>query len=148
MSGDRQATLAEMDINGGILVSVRCLDEGVDLPAVSHALILASSRNPREFIQRRGRILRRYPGKSLAFLHDAIVVPAPDSERPATGGDRLLAGELHRVLEFARGGANPQALTQVEALCIRYGVPIELTTDDTGAAGVEDDTDEDEDEDA
>lgn len=148
MAGDRQATLAEMDINGGILVSVRCLDEGVDLPAVSHALILASSRNPREFIQRRGRILRRYPGKSLAFLHDAIVVPAPDSERPAAGGDRLLAGELHRVLEFAHGAANPQALTQVEAICIRYGVPIELATDAPGAAGLEDETDETEADDA
>ncbi|GAA3144408.1 superfamily II DNA or RNA helicase [Kribbella aluminosa] len=136
MSGDRDATLAEMDINGGILVSVRCLDEGVDLPAVSHALILASSRNPREFIQRRGRILRRYPGKSLAFLHDAIVVPAPESDRPAVGGDRLLAGELHRVLEFAHGAANPQALTHIEALCIRHGVPIELDAAQ-GAAGVE-----------
>lgn len=145
MAGDREATLAELDINGGILVSVRCLDEGVDLPAVSHALILASSRNPREFIQRRGRILRRYPGKSLALLHDAIVVPAPDADRPAAGGDRLLAGELHRVLEFAHGAANPQALTQIEALCIRYGVPVALDAD-AGAAGVETDTDiEDED---
>jgi superfamily II DNA or RNA helicase len=145
MAGNREATLAELDINGGILVSVRCLDEGVDLPAVSHALILASSRNPREFIQRRGRILRRYPGKSLALLHDAIVVPAPDADRPAAGGDRLLAGELHRVLEFAHGAANPQALTQIEALCIRYGVPVELDAA-AGAPGVETDTDiEDED---
>jgi superfamily II DNA or RNA helicase len=145
MAGNREATLAELDINGGILVSVRCLDEGVDLPAVSHALILASSRNPREFIQRRGRILRRYPGKSLALLHDAIVVPAPDADRPAAGGDRLLAGELHRVLEFAHGAANPQALTQIEALCIRYGVPVELDVA-AGAPGVETDTDiEDED---
>lgn len=147
MSGDRQATLAELDINGGILVSVRCLDEGVDLPAVSHALILASSRNPREFIQRRGRILRRYPGKSLALLHDAVVVPAPDADRPAEGGDRLLAGELQRVLAFARGAANPQALTQIEALCIRYGVPIERDVV-AGAAGVETDPEtEDDDED-
>src|SRR4029450_10700886 len=75
VAGDRQAAFAEMDINGGILVSVRCLDEGVDLPAVSHALILASSRNPREFIQRRGRVLRRAEGKSVAFVHDAVVVP-------------------------------------------------------------------------
>ena len=147
MLGDRQATLAELDINGGILVSVRCLDEGVDLPAVSHALILASSRNPREFVQRRGRILRRYHGKTLSYLHDAIVVPAPDAERPAAGGDRLLAGELHRVLEFARGAANPQALTQVEALCIRYGVPIEPMIGPTGAAGLELNTDTDEDDD-
>lgn len=146
MVGDREATLTEMDINGGILVSVRCLDEGVDLPAVSHALILASSRNPREFIQRRGRILRRYPGKSLAFLHDAVVVPAPDADRPAAGGDRLLAGELNRVLDFARGAANPQALTQIEALCIRYGVPIEIDAQ-AGAAGVETDTDVDDEDD-
>ena len=145
MAGDRDATLAELDINGGTLVSVRCLDEGVDLPAVDHALILASSRNPREFIQRRGRILRRYPGKSLAFLHDAIVVPAPDVDRPAPGGDRLLAGELQRVLEFARGAANPQALTHIEALCIRYGIPIEADQA-VGAAGLELDIDaEDED---
>jgi superfamily II DNA or RNA helicase len=146
MTGDREATLAELEINGGILVSVRCLDEGVDLPAVDHALILASSRNPREFIQRRGRILRRYPGKSLAHLHDAVVVPAPDVERPASGGDRLLAGELHRVLEFARSAANPQALSLIEALCIRHGVPIEADAA-VGAAGLEIDNDaEDEDE--
>jgi len=147
MAGDREATLAELDINGGILVSVRCLDEGVDLPAVSHALILASSRNPREFIQRRGRILRRYHGKTLSYLHDAVVVPAPDTERPAVGGDRLLAGELHRVLEFAHGAANPQALTQVEALCIRYGIPVEPTTEIMGAAGVELNVDDDKDDD-
>lgn len=145
MSGDRDATLAELDINGGILVSVRCLDEGVDLPAVDHALILASSRNPREFIQRRGRILRRYPGKSVAHLHDAVVVPAADADRPAAGGDRLLAGELHRVLEFARSAANPQSLSLIEALCIRYGVPVEADTR-VGAAGLEADNAEDEDE--
>ena len=49
--------------NGGIIVAIRCLDEGVDLPSLDHALILASSANPREFIQRRGRVLRRAPGK-------------------------------------------------------------------------------------
>ncbi|SFQ43106.1 Superfamily II DNA or RNA helicase [Amycolatopsis arida] len=141
MAGNREATLAELDINGGILASVKCLDEGVDLPAVSHALILASSRNPREFVQRRGRILRRYPGKNLAFLHDAVVVPASTDDRHAADGDRLLAGELHRVREFARGAANPQALTYVERLCIKYGVPVE-TDEAVGAAGVEIETDD------
>ncbi|WP_410666755.1 DEAD/DEAH box helicase family protein [Amycolatopsis sp. cmx-4-68] len=137
MAGNRSATLAELEINGGILVSVRCLDEGIDLPAVSHALILASSRNPREFIQRRGRILRRYPGKTLAFLHDAVVVPAPDPDNLSAGGDQLLAGELHRVFEFAGGAANPQALTQIETLCIRYGVPIQPDSRSLSATGVE-----------
>lgn len=145
MAGNRAATLTELELNGGILVSVRCLDEGVDLPAVSHALVLASSRNPREFIQRRGRILRRHHGKTLAYLHDAIVVPAPSSEPPPPGGDRLLLGELQRVMEFARGAANPQALTQVEALCIRYGIPITLdvAAAQASAAGLELDDEED-----
>ena len=59
-----------------ILVSIRCLDEGVDIPDVSHALILASSQNPRQFIQRRGRVLRRAPGKSCRrIVHDSIVTP-------------------------------------------------------------------------
>ena len=44
------------------LVAIRCLDEGVDIPAIQNAVILASSSNPRQFIQRRGRILRQYPG--------------------------------------------------------------------------------------
>jgi superfamily II DNA or RNA helicase len=138
MHGDPTATLAELELNGGILVSIRCLDEGVDLPAVSHALILASSRNPREFIQRRGRILRRYPGKSFAFLHDAVTTPAPDSGGGVSiNRDRLLAGELGRVLDFARGAANPQSLTSVEALCIRHGIPLELDTVADQAAGIE-----------
>ena len=59
MEGDRVETLRYFAINGGVLVSIKCLDEGVDIPAATHALILASSKNPREFIQRRGRILRK-----------------------------------------------------------------------------------------
>lgn len=143
MRGDRAATLAELDLNGGILVSVKCLDEGIDLPAVDHALVLASSKNPREFIQRRGRILRKAQGKTLAFLHDAVVVPAPDEGSGRTGRDHLLAGELGRTLEFARGAANPQALSQIEALCVRYGLPIEpIAVDVSGVEGDEEGDDE------
>lgn len=61
MLGDREATMEWFLKFGGILVSIKCLDEGVDIPKVSHALILASSQNPRQFIQRRGRVLRIYP---------------------------------------------------------------------------------------
>lgn len=139
MTGDRDQTLAWLELNGGIVLSVRCLDEGVDLPAVSHALVLASSRNPREFIQRRGRILRRYPGKTLAQLHDAVTTPAPSdpgATRPDQA-DRLLIGELARVLEFARSAANPQCLTQVEAICIRHGIPVEPDELTLAAGGLE-----------
>ncbi|MDP8218877.1 MAG: DEAD/DEAH box helicase family protein, partial [Candidatus Theseobacter exili] len=75
MQGDRDKTLSYFSLNGGILVSIKCLDEGVDIPSATHALILASSKNPREFIQRRGRILRKSKNKHLSFLHDAIVTP-------------------------------------------------------------------------
>lgn len=83
------------------LVAIRCLDEGVDIPAIRTAVILASSSNPRQFIQRRGRILRRSPGKDQAELFDMLVVP------PDLGGEywqierRILRGELARFVEFA-----------------------------------------------
>lgn len=83
------------------LVAIRCLDEGVDIPAVQTAVILASSGNPRQFIQRRGRILRPHPGKERATLFDMIVLP-PDLGRETIEVERnLLKKELRRLLEFA-----------------------------------------------
>ena len=72
---ERKRVMDYFNINGGILVSVKCLDEGVDIPSVSHAVILASSKNPREFIQRRGRLLRKADGKYLSYIYDLIVLP-------------------------------------------------------------------------
>jgi superfamily II DNA or RNA helicase len=75
---DEQRKVVLRDFADGrfdFLTAIRCLDEGVDIPGASHALILASSRNEREFIQRRGRVLRRAPGKDRSVIHDPIVVP-------------------------------------------------------------------------
>ena len=55
------------------LVAIKCLDEGVDIPSCETAFILASSSNPRQFVQRRGRILRRSPGKEKAIIYDFSV---------------------------------------------------------------------------
>lgn len=83
------------------LVAIRCLDEGVDIPAVKTAVILASSSNPRQFIQRRGRILRPHSGKERATLFDMIILP-PDLGRETLEVERnLLKKELRRLLEFA-----------------------------------------------
>lgn len=83
------------------LVAMRCLDEGVDIPAIQTAVILASSSNPRQFIQRRGRILRPAPGKERATLFDTIVVP-PELDRDTWEVERnLLKKELKRFIEFA-----------------------------------------------
>jgi superfamily II DNA or RNA helicase len=120
MAGDRESTLRYFDANGGILVSIRCLDEGVDIPTVTHALVLASSQNPREFVQRRGRILRRAPNKALAHLHDAIVVPrAATDERPDLA---VLESEMVRAIEFGKTAENPSAITDLERIALAFGV--------------------------
>lgn len=84
------------------LVAIRCLDEGVDIPATQTAVILASSGNPRQFIQRRGRVLRRAPGKQRATIFDMIVMP-PDFGLDTLDVERnLLQKELKRFVEFAQ----------------------------------------------
>ncbi|HAJ62208.1 MAG TPA: DNA phosphorothioation system restriction enzyme [Cyanobacteria bacterium UBA8543] len=105
------------------LVAIRCLDEGVDIPAVQTAVILASSSNPRQFIQRRGRILRPYPGKKRATLFDMIVLP-PDLGRETLEVERnLLKKELRRFLEFADLADNAgEARVKLLQLQRRYGL--------------------------
>ena len=82
------------------LVAIRCLDEGVDIPAIRSAVIMASSANPRQFIQRRGRVLRNAPGKQSATIYDFIVVPPTDTADSAWERN-LLRRELTRFVEFA-----------------------------------------------
>lgn len=90
------------------LVAIRCLDEGVDIPEIERAFILASSTNPRQFIQRRGRILRRAPGKVAAEIWDFIVAPPSSLITDQTFNTErgLLARELKRVNEFAELSLN------------------------------------------
>ena len=82
------------------MVAIKCLDEGIDIPECSQAFILASSSNPRQFIQRRGRILRKSQGKQSSTIHDFLVFV--DRGRVASGYDeKLVFNELSRVKEFA-----------------------------------------------
>ncbi|NEO29406.1 MAG: DNA phosphorothioation system restriction enzyme [Symploca sp. SIO3C6] len=105
------------------LVAIRCLDEGVDIPSIRTAVILASSGNPRQFIQRRGRILRPHPGKQRATLFDMIVLP-PDLGRETLEVERnLLKKELKRFLEFADLADNAgEARVKLLSLQKRYGL--------------------------
>lgn len=87
------------------LVAIRCLDEGVDIPVVRMGVLLASSTNPRQFIQRRGRLLRKAPGKDVAEIYDMVVVPASGSE--LTRSERTwLTNEVRRVVQFAELAEN------------------------------------------
>ena len=120
MRGDAAQTLRLFEIHGGVILSIRCLDEGVDIPSVSHALILASSKNPREFIQRRGRVLRRFPGKDISQIFDVLVAPSLDSpEQPETA---ILEGEIARAIEFGKNAINPGCITDLERLAISFGL--------------------------
>ncbi len=111
---DREKSLADLRskrLHG--LVAIRCLDEGIDIPDIRMGFILASSTNPRQFIQRRGRLLRKAPGKEYAEIWDFIVSP-PDlsdltDDETFNVERRLVARELKRVLEFCRTAINADA---------------------------------------
>lgn len=125
MEGDRAQTLRWLARRGGVVTAIKCLDEGVDIPSVTHALILASSKNPREFVQRRGRVLRKADGKALAYIHDAIVLPPKpesDEDRDAQKSDPMTAGELARAIEFATYAANPASATDLQQIAVQAGL--------------------------
>jgi superfamily II DNA or RNA helicase len=88
-----------------VITCKRVLDEGVDLPQVRTAYLLASSTVRRQWVQRRGRILRRCDavGKKLAYLHDFLVVP---SDPGSPSGRAILRQELDRARAFAELSAN------------------------------------------
>lgn len=95
------------------MVAIKCLDEGIDVPACSTAYILASSRDPRQFIQRRGRILRKSPGKDSATIHDFIVVLPEGYEDTAGHARKLVKSELKRVAEFSNLSLNSAEAYQI-----------------------------------
>lgn len=103
-----------------VILAINCLDEGVDVPVVDEAIIIASSSNERQFIQRRGRILRKAPGKTTAQLIDVIVVP------PRTVGMKgkyMLRGELARATAMANLAENKHAaLVHIKQYTEQYGV--------------------------
>jgi len=76
-----------------VMLAIKCLDEGVDIPVINKAIILASSSNPREYIQRRGRVLRTHPGKDSAKIWDVLVCD--------TKGELLTVNEAKRAKEFS-----------------------------------------------
>jgi superfamily II DNA or RNA helicase len=118
------------DLASGFLdgvVAIRCLDEGIDLPELRMGFLLASSTNPRQFVQRRGRLLRNAPGKSRAMIYDFFVSP------PDLGGKldddgfnlerRFFQKELSRIVEFCRMAENgAEALSTLMDLRIKYNL--------------------------
>ena len=94
------------------IVAIKCLDEGVNIPGIKTAFILASTTNPKEYIQRRGRVLRKAPNKDFAEIYDFVTLPRPLDEVPGLTLDQakrdlsLVKNELVRVKEFGRLSMN------------------------------------------
>jgi superfamily II DNA or RNA helicase len=126
---ERQQRLADF-ASGEIqaLVAMKCLDEGVDVPSTRTAYIMASSSNPREFIQRRGRVLRKAKGKEFSIIHDMIAVPPTAwtaSQDSATFNIErgIIRKELERFKEFASPALNKhKAMDVIWDIASRYNL--------------------------
>lgn len=103
------------------IVAIKCLDEGVNIPAIQHAFILASSTDPKEFIQRRGRVLRKYKDKEFAYIHDFVTVPCSTDYV-----GNLVETELKRVYEFNDLAYNKDSnMEMINTLLSQYNVDLE-----------------------
>ena len=101
------------------LAAIRCLDEGINIPSIKSALILSSNDDYREFVQRRGRILRKYEGKKEANIYDVIVLPSHDNIPWANI-------EFRRFYEYAKLAQNSTILLEeLERLCADYNLNLD-----------------------
>lgn len=101
------------------LAAIRCLDEGINIPSIRSALILSSNDDYREFVQRRGRILRKYNDKEFANIYDVVVLPSSKLQ----GWAKI---ELRRFNEYARLALNWHNLeTDLLNHLATYGLSIE-----------------------
>lgn len=90
-----------------VLIAIKCLDEGIDIPTASRGILMASSTNPREYIQRIGRIIRQSPGKTRSFLYDMTVLGCDflsDEEKKLD--KRIREKEILRIREIAKNALN------------------------------------------
>lgn len=109
-----RATIKEQFLKGKLqaIVAIKCLDEGVNIPGIRTAFILASTTNPKEYIQRRGRVLRKAPNKPYAEIYDFVTLPRPLDEvssltiEQAQRDLSLVKNELARIKEFGRLSMN------------------------------------------
>ncbi len=117
-SAQERAQIREAFAEGNalqVLVAIKCLDEGVNIPSIKTAFILASSTNPKEYIQRRGRVLRKFPGKEFAVIYDFITLPFPVNTIAAQNSTiidstkGLIKRELIRMMDFADIAENPSS---------------------------------------
>jgi len=129
MSGIKERGEILSDFASGkleVLTSMKCLDEGVDVPRSELAIFCASTGNPRQFIQRRGRILRTHPDKPFAIIHDMVVAPEINFTEDNYKMERnLLESEMRRVRDFAKLSENADfAYTELDEILSYYKISL------------------------
>lgn len=129
MSGIKNRNEVLQDFADGkleVLTSMKCLDEGVDVPRSELAIFCASTGNPRQFIQRRGRILRMHKDKYRAYIHDLVVCPYVAYDDSCYKMEQsLLKSELRRVRDFAMMSENADyAFSELEDVLTYYKLPL------------------------
>lgn len=109
-----------------VLTSMKCLDEGVDVPRSEFAVFCSSTGNPRQFIQRRGRVLRTHKDKHCAIIHDLVVIPGYLSNEDTYEMERNLVGtEVLRVRDFALLSENcNDTLSVLDDVLTRYNISL------------------------
>ena len=109
-----------------ILLSMKCLDEGVDIPRAQNAIFISSTGNPRQFIQRRGRVLRTCKGKDKAYIWDLIVMPPNVTEYASSVERNLFTGEVKRILNFAALADNKIDILygELKQVCDSLNIPM------------------------
>jgi len=109
-----------------VLTSMKCLDEGVDVPRSELAIFCASTGNPRQFIQRRGRILRTHKEKHIAEIHDLVVAPELNPDSDSYNIEKsLLKSELKRVNSFSLLSENSSdTINELENILQYYNLSI------------------------
>ena len=116
---DQEQTLVSFERGGGVLIAIKCLDEGVDIPSISHGIILSSTTNPREFIQRRGRMLRKHPSKKHSIIFDTFALPASE-ESEETG---FVLSEILRARELCEDSINSEGnLRRIDRIISEYAI--------------------------
>lgn len=92
-----------------VLLGIKCLDEGIDIPNARIAVLMASSTNPREYVQRVGRVIRQAPNKAESIIYDLIVIPSGGHG----GSLQLLQKEARRALQIAKNAINYDEIRQI-----------------------------------
>ncbi|KQO24930.1 hypothetical protein ASF10_07075 [Flavobacterium sp. Leaf82] len=111
------------------LLAMKCLDEGVDIPQTKYAIFCSSTGNPRQYVQRRGRVLRNFKGKEHAIIYDLVVKPIIDhtntDEKLSKIEKNIFLSELKRLVNFSVLSKNKDScLKSLEQIC--YDLDIDI----------------------